>query len=79
LGHWWSDSGGCEGQMWDLSFRMCTSKPSKNWNRRVRPNRNPRDMLIQHDNAFLHTVYKPRRQSPNLFGLYSPIPPIVLM
>jgi hypothetical protein len=32
---------------------------------RVRPNRNPGDMLIQHDNV---------RQSPNLVGMCSPSP-----
>ena len=47
--------------------------------RRVRPNRNPGHMLIQHDNAHLTQVYEPRVQSPNLVGLCSPNPPIVLI
>jgi hypothetical protein len=47
--------------------------------RRLRPNRNPETCCFSTTMPALTQVYEPRRQSPNLDGLCSPIPPIVLI
>jgi len=46
---------------------------------RVRPNRNQEACLFSTTMPTLTQVYEPSRQSPNLFGLCSPTPPIVLI
>jgi len=47
--------------------------------RQVRSNRNPGDMLIQHDNARPHTSLRTQEAIVKFGWTCSPIPPIVLI
>jgi hypothetical protein len=67
------------GETINLDMYIRTLQKLKERYRRVRPNRNPRDMLIQHDNARPHTNLRTQESIAKFGWNVLPHPPIVLI
>jgi len=65
------------GETINLDVYIKTLQKLKQRYQRVRPNRNPEDMLIHHDNALPHTSLRTQEAIARMYS--NPPPPIVLI